>query len=246
MPCRTPRWLSLPSNAARGADLWLAGHYPIYDPKSVDPRKRAAFVPLMRKYNASGYLAGHCHTMQHFDTASRVAGRGAGGEGFAFVVSGCGKECNNPAQPLNASAAWNAGCGDDPSCGVVQSYRYSPNTTGVPWVNSSFVSMLVQAGGLGSERSGIGKQRHVQYVMTSWLTYGPFGVLHLIPNSVTTVLEYPDIPGVPTLLWGFLNTVMAYTEVSLISYPRKRFLTQHSLGPRRRGRRSLTCRTRGR
>lgn len=132
-------WLEATLENSTADYLWLAGHYPIYDPKSVDPRKRGVFLPLMSKYTVSGYLAGHCHTMQHFDTVSRVAG----GEGFAFVVSGCGKECNNPAQPSNATAAWNAGC-ETAACEVVQSYRYSPNATGTR-VNSSFVSMRVGA-----------------------------------------------------------------------------------------------------
>jgi tartrate-resistant acid phosphatase type 5 len=139
------RWLETTLARSTADYLWLAGHYPIYDPRSVDPRKRAAFVPLMRKYNAPGYIAGHCHTMQHFDSVGRVA---AGGDGFAFVVSGCGKECNNPEQPANATQAWNSGC-EDATCGnttvVVQSYRYNPNTT--QRVNSSFVSMRVQAEG---------------------------------------------------------------------------------------------------
>ena len=91
--------------------------------------------------------------LQHFDTASRVVG----GEGFAFVVSGCGKECNNPAQPANATEAWNFGCnGDDATCDVVQSYRYNSNTS--TRVNSSFVSMRVQV------QSGYNRPCAQQYV----------------------------------------------------------------------------------
>ena len=129
-------WLAETMANSTADYLWIAGHYPIYDPHSVDPRKRDALVPLMVKYNASGYLAGHCHTMQHFDSVHRVSDTGDSGSGFAFVVSGCGKECNNPAQPTNATAAWGAD--------VVQSYRYSPNSTGTK-VNSSFVAMVVGA-----------------------------------------------------------------------------------------------------
>jgi len=102
--------------------LWVAGHYPIYDPKSVDPRKRDLLVPLFIQYNASGFIAGHCHTMQHFDSK--------GADKLAYIMSGCGTECNNPPQPTDPDKAWP---------GVTQNYRYSKN----PAVNSAFVYMVV-------------------------------------------------------------------------------------------------------
>ena len=46
-------WLEATLKKSTADYLWLAGHYPIYDPKSVDPRKRSAFVPLMQVQ--SGY-----------------------------------------------------------------------------------------------------------------------------------------------------------------------------------------------
>ena len=59
----------------------------------------------------------------------------------------------------------NFGCdGDDATCGVVQSYRYNSNTS--KRVNSSFVSMRVQAAGtVGVEMEAVQAVARVEVEM---------------------------------------------------------------------------------
>jgi hypothetical protein len=115
-------WLNRTLAESTADYLWVAGHYPIYDPKSVDPRKRDLLLPLFKRYNASGYIAGHCHTMEHFDST--------GSDRLSYVISGCGKECNTP-PPANTS---------DYGPGIRNSYRYDSSK---PKVHSAFVAMVV-------------------------------------------------------------------------------------------------------
>ena len=81
--------------------LWVSGHYPVYSQCEHGPTDDIIdnVLPLLKKYNASGYIAGHDHCSGHYEDS-----------GLSFVVAGAGKECcydpanldneKNPGQPL--------------------------------------------------------------------------------------------------------------------------------------------------
>jgi hypothetical protein len=75
---------SPPHTAARSAQIQRAH---ARQRACARPYARVSQVlPLMRQYNASGFLAGHDHCLGHYDgTGSEV--------GMAFVLAGAGKEC---------------------------------------------------------------------------------------------------------------------------------------------------------
>jgi len=94
-------WLESTLNASTADYLWISGHYPIYSHCSHGPnlKLQSSVLPLMRKYRATGYIAGHDHcSSYYFD------------EGMAHVLAGAGMECcyqpknldnhANPGQPL--------------------------------------------------------------------------------------------------------------------------------------------------
>jgi len=116
-------WLNKTLAASTADYIWLVGHYPIFDPADVAVKKYNDFVPLLKKYNATGYLSGHCHTMQYHESTTP--------DNLKYVLSGCGTECNRPI-PGNSSI-WNP-------YNVTQSYVHS-NTD--PQVDSAFVAIKV-------------------------------------------------------------------------------------------------------
>lgn len=78
--------------------LFVSGHYPIYSQCTHGPTAELILqvLPLMRKYKASGFLAGHDHCLGHYD--------GLGDdEGMVFVVAGAGKECCYAPSHLNTA-----------------------------------------------------------------------------------------------------------------------------------------------
>ena len=86
-------WLEATLKNSTADYLWLAGHYPIYDPKSVDPRKRSAFVPLMQVqsgYNrpcAHQYVGKYQSCMVEKDCTCRSTTRRATSPGTATRCS---------------------------------------------------------------------------------------------------------------------------------------------------------------
>ena len=95
------KWLEDTLAASTADYLWVVGHYPIYSQCSHGPTSSLIknVLPLMKKYKASGYIAGHDHCSGYYYDAN-----------MAFVVAGAGKECcysasnldnkNNPGLPL--------------------------------------------------------------------------------------------------------------------------------------------------
>ena len=77
-------WLEKTLSASTADYLWVSGHYPIYSQCQHGPTKQLIddVLPLMKKYRATGYIAGHDHCSGHFEDA-----------GMQFVLAGAGKEC---------------------------------------------------------------------------------------------------------------------------------------------------------
>ena len=78
------RWLEEELAASTADYLWVAGHYPIWSQCVHGPTDKLILevLPLLTKYRASGYIAGHDHCLGHFEN-----------KGMTFVLSGAGKEC---------------------------------------------------------------------------------------------------------------------------------------------------------
>ncbi|KAJ9458757.1 Purple acid phosphatase 7 [Diplonema papillatum] len=78
------QWLGETLAASTADYLWVAGHYPIYSQCEHGPTQQLIddVLPLLEKYNATGYICGHDHCLGHFEY-----------EGLALVLSGAGKEC---------------------------------------------------------------------------------------------------------------------------------------------------------
>ncbi|KAJ9458764.1 Purple acid phosphatase 7 [Diplonema papillatum] len=77
-------WLEDTLSKSTADYLWVAGHYPILSQcmHGPTPFLLVEVLPMLRKYNASGYIAGHDHCLGHFEYA-----------GQTLVLSGAGKEC---------------------------------------------------------------------------------------------------------------------------------------------------------
>jgi len=94
-------WLETTLATSTADYLWVSGHYPIYSQCSHGPTTKlhSSVLPLLKKHNVTGYIAGHDHCSGYYFDA-----------GIAHVVAGAGKECcyspsnlnnkNNPGQPL--------------------------------------------------------------------------------------------------------------------------------------------------
>eukprot|EP01064_Diplonema_japonicum_P037767 TRINITY_DN895_c6_g1_i1.p1 TRINITY_DN895_c6_g1~~TRINITY_DN895_c6_g1_i1.p1 ORF type:complete len:356 (+),score=39.73 TRINITY_DN895_c6_g1_i1:80-1069(+) len=78
------QWLEQEMAKSTADYLWVAGHYPIYSQCSHGPTAELVqdVLPLLTKYNASGYLSGHDHCLGHFEVDNK-----------ALVLSGAGMEC---------------------------------------------------------------------------------------------------------------------------------------------------------
>ncbi|GMR52230.1 hypothetical protein PMAYCL1PPCAC_22425, partial [Pristionchus mayeri] len=74
-------WLEKKLNESRADYLFVAGHYPVYSVSSHGPTECLVdrLVPLLKKYNVTGYFAGHDHSLQHLHS-----------EGITYIVSGAG------------------------------------------------------------------------------------------------------------------------------------------------------------
>jgi len=118
------KWLDETLSASTADYLWVAGHYPIYGPDGFGSHKYNALVPMFKKYHVSGYLAGHLHTMEHYETS------GADSPSPVYVISGCGKECNRR-DTANNHSVW----GPD----VSNTYAITSKSNKV---DSAFVSMV--------------------------------------------------------------------------------------------------------
>jgi len=85
-------WLEAELNASTAAYLFVAAHYPVWSACAHGNTDWAiqVLLPLMLAANATGYLSGHDHCMEHIvpDRADR-----ASGGGLVFVVSGAGDGC---------------------------------------------------------------------------------------------------------------------------------------------------------
>eukprot|EP01059_Diplonema_ambulator_P031780 TRINITY_DN594_c0_g1_i1.p1 TRINITY_DN594_c0_g1~~TRINITY_DN594_c0_g1_i1.p1 ORF type:complete len:330 (+),score=120.28 TRINITY_DN594_c0_g1_i1:39-1028(+) len=77
-------WLQETLAKSQADYLWVSGHYPIYSHCSHGPTADliAMVLPLLKQYNASGYLAGHDHCQGHYIVDDK-----------ALVLAGAGKEC---------------------------------------------------------------------------------------------------------------------------------------------------------
>ena len=78
------RWLEKTLAASTADYLWVSGHYPIYSQCQHGPTWRLIrnVLPLMKKYGASGYIAGHDHCSGLYEA-----------HGMAFVLAGAGRWC---------------------------------------------------------------------------------------------------------------------------------------------------------
>eukprot|EP01065_Artemidia_motanka_P029457 TRINITY_DN35567_c0_g1_i1.p1 TRINITY_DN35567_c0_g1~~TRINITY_DN35567_c0_g1_i1.p1 ORF type:complete len:349 (+),score=140.68 TRINITY_DN35567_c0_g1_i1:63-1049(+) len=92
------QWLEETLKASTADYLWVSGHYPVYSQCSHGPTSKIILtvLPLMRKYKASGFIAGHDHCLGHY-----AAGPKDGS--MAFVVSGAGKECCYSPEHINST-----------------------------------------------------------------------------------------------------------------------------------------------
>jgi len=101
----TERQLSwLRAELARSTAKWkiVYGHHPVYEQTDYTvERQRQLLLPILKQYGAHVYLAGHHHTMQHWQV-----------DGIDYVVSGAGGASNydlgdttraNPARKFVAS-----------------------------------------------------------------------------------------------------------------------------------------------
>lgn len=81
-------WLEDQLRASSAEYLWVSAHYPIYSQCEHGPTSDLIkhVLPLMRQYNATGFIAGHDHCLGHYEGTGEDAG-------MHFVVSGAGKEC---------------------------------------------------------------------------------------------------------------------------------------------------------
>jgi acid phosphatase/tartrate-resistant acid phosphatase type 5 len=91
-------WLEDTLKASTADYLWVAGHYPVYSHCQHGPTAKLILqvLPLLQKYKASGYIAGHDHCSAHYDH-----------DDLAFVVTGAGKACCY--KPDNLKAILNPG-----------------------------------------------------------------------------------------------------------------------------------------
>ena len=89
------QWLEDTLKSSTADYLWVVGHYPVYSQCEHGPTASIIrnVLPLMSKYKATGYIAGHDHCSgYYFD------------DNMAFVVAGAGKECCYSPKNLNNKA----------------------------------------------------------------------------------------------------------------------------------------------
>lgn len=96
------QWLDDTLAASTADYLWVSGHYPIYSQCKHGPTSelQSDVLPLMRKYNASGYISGHDHCLGHFNAGPKDGA-------MQFVLSGAGKDNSYTASNVDNKA--NAG-----------------------------------------------------------------------------------------------------------------------------------------
>jgi len=89
------QWLEMKLASSTADYLWIGGHYPMYSQCNHGPTSKliSGVLPLMKKYNVNGFIAGHDHCLGHYAE-----------NGMAFVVSGAGKTCCYGAKNLNNAA----------------------------------------------------------------------------------------------------------------------------------------------
>ncbi|EGD77126.1 type 5 acid phosphatase [Salpingoeca rosetta] len=104
--------------------LWVGGHYPVWSGCSHGPT--AVLVlrlkPLLEQYNATGYVCGHDHCLEHIDE----------GKGPVYVLTGAGDNCcyknsnvhKCPDDSIKFSV-WNDGSGN-PMLGGFGSFHVTP------------------------------------------------------------------------------------------------------------------------
>lgn len=101
-------WIEENLKASTADYLFVAGHYPIWSGCSHGPTPLLVSVlkPMMLKYNATGYLSGHDHCLEHIDD----------GSGLIYSVFGANVNCcydnNNVDKCPKGSikfAMWNEG-----------------------------------------------------------------------------------------------------------------------------------------
>jgi tartrate-resistant acid phosphatase type 5 len=89
------QWLEETLKSSTADYLWVVGHYPVYSQCEHGPTHKIIreVLPLMSKYKASGYIAGHDHCSgYYFD------------DNMAFVIAGAGKQCCYEPKNLNNRA----------------------------------------------------------------------------------------------------------------------------------------------
>jgi tartrate-resistant acid phosphatase type 5 len=85
-------WLEAALNSSKADYLFVAGHYPVWSGCSHGNTEWAidVLLPLMLNSNATGYISGHDHCLQHIvPNESDIANGG----GLVFIVSGAGDGC---------------------------------------------------------------------------------------------------------------------------------------------------------
>jgi len=89
------QWLEETLKSSTADYLWVVGHYPVYSQCEHGPTHKIIreVLPLMSKYKATGYIAGHDHCSgYYFD------------DNMAFVIAGAGKQCCYEPKNLNNRA----------------------------------------------------------------------------------------------------------------------------------------------
>jgi len=93
-------WLEASLNSSKADYLFVAGHYPVWSGCSHGNTEWAidVLLPLLLQSNATGYISGHDHCLQHIVPDVNDI---ANGGGLVFVVSGTGDGCCYEESNLN-------------------------------------------------------------------------------------------------------------------------------------------------
>ncbi|KAJ9448956.1 Purple acid phosphatase 4 [Diplonema papillatum] len=77
-------WVETELRQSTAQYVWVGGHYPVYSHCVHGPTEtmELGILPLLKKYNATGFMSGHDHCMGYYQSSN-----------LSFVLSGAGKEC---------------------------------------------------------------------------------------------------------------------------------------------------------
>jgi hypothetical protein len=90
------KWIEDQLKNSKAHYLFVTGHYPVYtiSGKQVIKCLERRLDPMLRKYKATAYLAGHHHTLQYFYDDGKKSG-----SEMHYIVSGAASRLNNNRKP---------------------------------------------------------------------------------------------------------------------------------------------------